>query len=361
MGLRDNGGIKPASFASMFKDDTSKKMIHISELRNDKCVSGADVSIPLASVDADETTMAPVWVKLHNVPIVAFSKVRLSLITTKLGRPIMLDADTITMCPNSQRRNTYARALIEVSSTYDLVDSLIVVIPFQNGSGHSLETIDIEYEWIPPHCDTCKIFDQMDEHCPKKPKTTTPTLVTNDGFAEVTQKGKGKHASKSRHIDGVRLTKPKPNYFYRPVSKSANVHGEASTFHIRKQFTETLSWMLKSNNIESTVNDSASENVFLKDNGKPIDGLVDDAHKKVEAPPKKTPRKNGIWSGRKLDYPKRNVVFLLKRRFTTLIGRISRKWSMGMPIAKRVDDCCMVIDISCESIYFCSIGSVTFA
>nr|GFB26024.1 zinc knuckle CX2CX4HX4C [Tanacetum cinerariifolium] len=116
-GLRDNGGIKPASFASMFKDNTSKKMIHISELRNDKCVSGADVSIPLASVDAkDETTMAPVWVKLHNVPIVAFSKVGLSLITTKLGRPIMLDADTITMCPNSQGRNTYARALIEVEA-----------------------------------------------------------------------------------------------------------------------------------------------------------------------------------------------------------------------------------------------------
>nr|GEY09647.1 RNA-directed DNA polymerase, eukaryota [Tanacetum cinerariifolium] len=50
----------------------------------------------------------------------------------------------------------------------------------------------------------------------------------NDGL-EVTQKGKGKHASKRQHIDGVRLTKPKPNSFNRPVGKSTNVHAEAST------------------------------------------------------------------------------------------------------------------------------------
>ncbi|GJV97058.1 hypothetical protein Tco_1548635 [Tanacetum coccineum] len=86
--------------------------------------------------------------------------------------------------------------------------------------------------------------------------------------------------------------------------------------------TDKSDWQ-KSNNIESTVNDGDSEeveNVFVEDNGKPIDGLVDDARKKVEAPPKKTHRKT---------------------------GRISRKWSMRMPIAKRVDDCRMVIGISC--------------
>ncbi|GKF87422.1 zinc knuckle CX2CX4HX4C containing protein, partial [Tanacetum coccineum] len=130
MGSRDNEGMKPASFASMFKDNTSKKTVHLSELRNDECVSGADVSIPMTFVDEfatkegmeqvfengpwliwlvpiilntwtlntrlkkDEINTAPVWIKLHNVPIVAFSEVELSLITTKLGCPIMLDAYT---------------------------------------------------------------------------------------------------------------------------------------------------------------------------------------------------------------------------------------------------------------------------
>nr|GEY40826.1 hypothetical protein [Tanacetum cinerariifolium] len=70
-----------------------------------------------------------------------------------------------------------------------------------------------------------------------------------------------------------------------------------------------------SNDVRSIMDDSNTEevkNVFMKDNGKPMDDLVDDAQKKVEAPPKKTRRKIGIWSGRKADSPKRNVVFSLE-------------------------------------------------
>ncbi|GJY46274.1 hypothetical protein Tco_0435337, partial [Tanacetum coccineum] len=51
MGWRDNEGMKPAYFASMFQDNTSKNTVYLFELRNDECVSGVDVSIPLASVD----------------------------------------------------------------------------------------------------------------------------------------------------------------------------------------------------------------------------------------------------------------------------------------------------------------------
>ncbi|GJY80801.1 hypothetical protein Tco_0493552 [Tanacetum coccineum] len=75
--------------------------------------------------------------------------------------------------------------------------------------------------------------------------------------------------------------------------------------------TDKSAWQ-KSNNIESTVNDSNCEevkNVFVKDNGKSMDDLVDDARKKMEAPPTKTLKKTGIWSGKKADSPKRNIIF----------------------------------------------------
>ncbi|GKC92349.1 hypothetical protein Tco_1157791 [Tanacetum coccineum] len=71
-------------------------------------------------------------------------------------------------------------AVDEVSFQKALVDSLVMAIPFQNGLGHSMETI-------------------------------------------------GKQNDKPQHIDGVRLIKPQPNYFYRVVSKPINVNGEAST------------------------------------------------------------------------------------------------------------------------------------
>ena len=47
-------------------------------------------------------------------------------------------------------RNNYARAIIEVSSKMALVESLGMAIRFPNGPGHSMKTIDIEYEGQPP-------------------------------------------------------------------------------------------------------------------------------------------------------------------------------------------------------------------
>ncbi|GKF52424.1 zinc knuckle CX2CX4HX4C containing protein, partial [Tanacetum coccineum] len=63
-------------------------------------------------------------------------------------------------------------------------DSLVVAIPFPNGTGHSLETVEIEYEWQPLKCDTCKIFDHKDSECPKSVKVveTTQEEGEDDGF-----------------------------------------------------------------------------------------------------------------------------------------------------------------------------------
>ncbi|GJW55921.1 hypothetical protein Tco_0100006 [Tanacetum coccineum] len=144
---------------------------------------------------------------------------------------------------------TYARALIEVSSKKDVVDSLVVAIPFQNGSGHFMNV-----------------------------KVAAPTQESDDGFMEVTRKhGKGKQNGKPRHIDGVRLTKPQPNYFYRLVSKPVNVNDEASTS--RPKGNKEASSLLKSN---------------VNDTGNPMDDLVDETWKKVEVILKKTPEKTGI-------------------------------------------------------------------
>ncbi|GJW02667.1 hypothetical protein Tco_1561523 [Tanacetum coccineum] len=126
------------------------------------------------------------------------------------------------------------------------------------------------------------------------------------------------------HITYAAIT-PQPKHHYRRRHLPLNVHGEASTSQPKKTVhtntqsaakkvslksddiniisfkysfdalkdqedmfeTDKSAWQ-KSNNIKSIVNDSDSEiveNVFVEDNGKPMDELVDDARKKVEAPP----------------------------------------------------------------------------
>nr|GEY95170.1 hypothetical protein [Tanacetum cinerariifolium] len=84
----------------------------------------------------------------------------------KIGKPLMLDSYTSNMCLNSWGRSAYAR------------------------EGHTFATIDIEYEWTPPRCASCRIFDHVSEKCPKLPKVASSEKVIEEGFIERVDKGK---------------------------------------------------------------------------------------------------------------------------------------------------------------------------
>ncbi|GKA09034.1 putative reverse transcriptase domain-containing protein [Tanacetum coccineum] len=71
----------------------------------------------------------PVWVKLHGIPVTAFSEDGLSAIATKLGTPLMLDSYTSDMCIQSWGRSSYTRALIKVQVDVELKDNIVVVMP----------------------------------------------------------------------------------------------------------------------------------------------------------------------------------------------------------------------------------------
>nr|GEX96230.1 hypothetical protein [Tanacetum cinerariifolium] len=93
----------------------------------------------------EELTRIPLWIKLHDVPIQVFEDDSTSLIATFIGKPVMLDSYTSSMCNDS-----------------------------------------------PPKCDICKIFGHVHDHYPKKvvspPIVITSNVVTptvekaNDGF-----------------------------------------------------------------------------------------------------------------------------------------------------------------------------------
>ncbi|GJS97983.1 hypothetical protein Tco_0819153 [Tanacetum coccineum] len=156
---------------------------------------------PNTDLKKAEVKKAPVWIKLHHVPIVAYSEIGLSLITTQL-------------------------ALIEVSAENELLDSLVIAIPIDKDNGHTLATIDVEYEWNPPRCATCKIFDHHSDICPKLVKDQPVVNDADEGFVEVKKK-KHKNKNKQHKVAGLRLTKPQPQLLYRRVDRgetSQKVH-----------------------------------------------------------------------------------------------------------------------------------------
>ncbi|GKC00127.1 putative reverse transcriptase domain-containing protein [Tanacetum coccineum] len=108
-----------------------------------------------------------VWVKLHGVPVTAFSKDGLSVIATKLGTPLMLDSYTSYICIQSWGRSSYARALIEVRADVELKENIMVAMPKLVGERFYTCNVRVEYEWEPLRCVSCKVFGHGHNECPK--------------------------------------------------------------------------------------------------------------------------------------------------------------------------------------------------
>ncbi|GJY47004.1 trichome birefringence-like protein 3, partial [Tanacetum coccineum] len=182
---------------------------------------------PNLSLTKDEVTRVPVWVKMHKVLVVAYSEDGLSdglsLIATQIGKPIMLDAFTSSMCVDSWGRIGFARALIEVSANKELKQEIIMAVPVEEGTGHTKERIRLEYEWKPPLCIECHVFGHATDQCPKRviEQVTVSKDNNDDGFTTVTnKKKKGKKTEKvqPRNIEGIKLNKPKSSFVYRPLN-----------------------------------------------------------------------------------------------------------------------------------------------
>ncbi|GJS23739.1 zinc knuckle CX2CX4HX4C containing protein [Tanacetum coccineum] len=89
------------------------------------------------SLHKEELTSIPVWVKFHDVPIQIFEEEGISLIATYIGKPIMLDSFTSSMCKESWGRSSFARVLIEIASDSDFKENIIVGVPDLDGLGES--------------------------------------------------------------------------------------------------------------------------------------------------------------------------------------------------------------------------------
>nr|GFB52494.1 zinc knuckle CX2CX4HX4C [Tanacetum cinerariifolium] len=210
------------SFAAMFKKLDVNKAVRITHMQKNgpwliRLVPLIlNIWTPNSQLKKDVITSVLVWVKLYHVPIVAYSEVELSLITSQLGKPIMLDAHTSTVCQKSWGRNTYAHALIDVSALTTLKESIVVAVPYLDEFGYSLEMVDVEYEWQPPRKNgkgkqEGKQKQIAGVRLKPKPSYTYRVVVTR-------KNGKGKQEGKQKQIAGVRL-KHKPSYTYRVVEK----------------------------------------------------------------------------------------------------------------------------------------------
>ncbi|XP_021996195.1 uncharacterized protein LOC110893393 [Helianthus annuus] len=168
---------------------------------------------PKITLKKDCIKTVPIWVKLHNVPIAAYTDDGLSLLASKLGTPKRLDSYTADMCVDNWGRSSFARAMIEINADNDLKDHITVAIPKMDEEGFILERVKVEYEWRPLRCSSCCLFGHDDHSCPNKPNEKAKGKTVDDEGFVTDNRRLARHSFPQR--------KQKQKVVYRPkVNKS---------------------------------------------------------------------------------------------------------------------------------------------
>ncbi|PWA42993.1 hypothetical protein CTI12_AA540050 [Artemisia annua] len=98
---------------------------------------------------------------------------------------------TASMCENAYGRANFARVLVEVDASNDLVNSIEVCY---RSLGKSM-MLDVEYAWVPPMCSHCKVFGHSFERCGNRIITQEEVLKRNEtkNMAEKGANNEGKN------------------------------------------------------------------------------------------------------------------------------------------------------------------------
>ncbi|GJY07016.1 hypothetical protein Tco_0374070 [Tanacetum coccineum] len=171
---------------------------------------------------------------IRNIPIILTKwspnlaltkdKMDLSLIATQIGKPVMLDAFTSTMCADPWGRMGYARALIEVSAEKELKQNPL---------------------WL---------FTEEEVQVTMEQNTDGFTTVTNRK-----KKGKQPQTNHARKIEGLKLNKPKATFVYRhqisePARTMETNSDDIDLFTLKNQFDSLRDQddLLKENEVGET-------------------------------------------------------------------------------------------------------------
>ncbi|KAJ9557375.1 hypothetical protein OSB04_011989 [Centaurea solstitialis] len=146
---------------------------------------------PMQGLVKPEHKTCPLWVKLHNIPLVAFNREGVGRIASTLGKPKMMDDYTTSMCDNAWGRPGFAKVLVDVWAVGDLKREVDVVVPTLYGGKGTEVKIRVEYLWEPIQCSHCSVFGHKLSSCVKVTvaksvsKGKGKEIVDDDGFTKI--------------------------------------------------------------------------------------------------------------------------------------------------------------------------------
>ncbi|XP_042445564.1 uncharacterized protein LOC122030430 [Zingiber officinale] len=111
--------------------------------------------------DDHEIKHVPAWIKLPGLPLECWNETCLSMIVSKVGKPLHIDKKTQT-----KKRISHPRMLVEVDASKELVRNVTIRLP----DGEFDQRVF--FEWEPKFCDHCTMFGHDTNSCFRGPWAT---------------------------------------------------------------------------------------------------------------------------------------------------------------------------------------------
>lgn len=126
---------------------------------------------PDVSFEKKEPANVPLWIKMYDIPLEAWTVQGISKLASYLGTPLLMDDMTAQMCQYGKGRIGYARVLVDVQAKHDFRE--FIMVQYRDGNGAVIRTkrIDVEYSWKPTKCEHYKVFGHSFSQCKVRPRT----------------------------------------------------------------------------------------------------------------------------------------------------------------------------------------------
>ncbi|GJV14338.1 RNA-directed DNA polymerase, eukaryota, reverse transcriptase zinc-binding domain protein [Tanacetum coccineum] len=171
---------------------------------------------PEVVIEKETSCKIPVWIRLYNVPLEAWSIKGIGAISSRLGRPIRMNQMTTEMCKDGFGRLGYARVLVEVDAGKEYLENVEINYVDAMKKVKMTKWVRVEYSWKPDKCNHYKEFGHTFKFCKAKPiseksganqeASANGNKDDSEGFVEVRNR-KYKQRSKMGMSNGVQGNK----------------------------------------------------------------------------------------------------------------------------------------------------------
>nr|GEX21518.1 RNA-directed DNA polymerase, eukaryota, reverse transcriptase zinc-binding domain protein [Tanacetum cinerariifolium] len=118
-------------------------------------------------LDKREPAHIPIWVRMCNIHLEAWTTSGISAVANRLGKPLVMDTITTEICKKGLGRVKYVRVLVKVHTSKCIPEEIKVVYMDKDKMEICRKKFIVKFDWIPLRCSKCCIFGHDMSSCGK--------------------------------------------------------------------------------------------------------------------------------------------------------------------------------------------------